>query len=74
MKIKHIVFESLFGFILWTLFLSPYMIFIVQTTIHQYITWLIMQLILVTPIAPVVFRLTNFFKNKLLGENKNELL
>lgn len=61
-KIKEILLEAMLGFILWTLFLTPYMIIVVKTTSSQYISWLGMQAILIPIIAPIVFRITNKLK------------
>ena len=58
MKLKKIIMESLTGFIIWTILLSPYMIFVVKTTFEQYVSWVGMQAILVPLIAPIVFRIT----------------
>lgn len=70
MKLKEILLEAFLGFILWTLFLTPYMIFIVKTTMVQYISWLGMQAILVPIIAPIVFRITKKAKSRLVKEEK----
>ena len=64
MNLKKILLEAVTGFIFWTLFLTPYMIFIVQTTTEQYISWLGMQGILVPVIAPIVFRMTKWVIDK----------
>jgi len=63
--IKKFAVEALIGFVLWTLFLTPYMWFIVGTTIEQYISWLVMEAVLVPPIAIVVINATNWITKKL---------
>jgi len=56
---KKWLLEALCGGLLWTVFLTPYMLFVVQVTIEQYGAWLLMQAILVPPIAILVVNITN---------------
>ena len=72
MKWKEIIIESVVGTLAWTGFLTPYVIFITNLTFEQYLTWLGMQFILVPPITPLVFRLTNKIQQKLLEAKKNK--
>jgi hypothetical protein len=58
MNKKDVVLEAVIGFLLWTIFLTPYVLLITQMTTTQYLSWILMQLILVTPLAPIVFRIT----------------
>ena len=61
---KKILLEAVLGFILWTLFLTPYMIFVVRTSLEQYILWLGMQACLIPPLAPLVFKITKYLEKK----------
>ena len=62
---KKILLEAGMGFALWTIFLTPYMIIIVKTSLEQYILWLGMQLFLIPPLAPIVFRITRYIERKI---------
>lgn len=68
MKGKRMLIEALCGFVFWTLFLTPYMVFVTKMSLEQYISWIGMQLILVPPISIVVMYLTN----KVLEKANNE--
>ena len=57
--------EGIIGCVLWTLFLTPYVLLITKMTTLQYISWVIMEIILVIPLAPIVFRLTKFLMKNL---------
>ena len=67
-RIKIFLVEAIAGFILWTLALTPYMLWVVKTTNDQYIAWLGMQAILVPIIAPFVFRITAWILKKIFGD------
>jgi|WetSurMetagenome_2_1015567.scaffolds.fasta_scaffold1695575_1 hypothetical protein len=72
--IKKFLLQAMVGFVLWTAFLTPYMIFITKVSFDQYLFWLLMQAILVPLIAPIVFRVTiscekRFLANKEPGES-----
>lgn len=56
--IKRFILEGVCGCILWTIFLTPYTIFIMRTTLEQYVYWVIMEFMLVFPLAPFVHRIT----------------
>ena len=60
MRWRKWLLEALCGFVLWTLFLTPYMIWIVNVTPEQYGAWLLMQCILVPPVAIPVVNITNW--------------
>jgi len=64
-RIKRLLVEALVGSVTWTIFLSPYVIFVTKLTLTQYVSWLGMQFVLVPPISPVVFRLTEYAKNRI---------
>ena len=64
-KIKKYLMEGIIGCILWTLFLSPYVLLITKLTTLQYISWVIMEIILIIPLAPIVFRLTKYLMKQL---------
>ena len=61
---KKILLEALLGFVLWTVFLTPYMVLVVQVDLNQYLWWLLMQAILIPILAPIVFRITKYIENK----------
>ena len=60
-KIQRILFEALAGFIFWTATLSLYMIFIVGTDFVQFWKWVLMQLIIIPPLAPLSIRFMGWF-------------
>lgn len=64
-RLKKVVFEALIGFVLWTAILTPYVLFVTQMTFNQYLSWLLMQAIIVPPVAVVVLRITNRFTRRL---------
>jgi len=68
-KVKKFLIEAICGFILWTFFLSPYMIWVVHVTKNQYISWVIMQCFIVPPIAIIVVNVTNWVVKKILKGN-----
>jgi len=57
--------ESLIGSSIWTLFLSPYAIFIMKLNFIQYVGWLSMQFVLIMPLLPIVVKMTKFLMEKL---------
>ena len=57
--IKRIIVQAIMGFILWTIILSPYMVFIVKTSEEQFVDWIMMQGIIIPPVAPFVVWVTN---------------
>lgn len=68
-KIKKYLMEGIIGCILWTIFLSPYMLLITKMSTLQYISWIIMEIILIIPLAPIVFRITNYIMKQLRDDN-----
>jgi len=58
--------EAFCGFVLWTLALTPYMIMVTKVTFEQYISWVIMEAVLVPPIAIIVVNATNWIVKKVL--------
>jgi len=60
-KIKQILLEALGGFVFWTGSLTPYMLFIVKTSGSQYWKWVLMQMIIVPPLAPLSIRFMQWF-------------
>ena len=58
-KAKDYLKEAGTGFVLWTIFLTPYMILVTRVSSGQYISWLVMQAVFVPPIAVLVHRITN---------------
>jgi membrane protein DedA with SNARE-associated domain len=69
-KIKKYLLQATVGFVLWTGFLTPYMLFVTRLTFDQYLFWLLMQAILVPLIAPIVFRATIKCEKKFLANEK----
>ena len=65
---KKILLEAVLGFTLWTLLLTPYMIFVVRTSLEQYMLWLGMQACLIPPLAPLVFKITKYLEKKRFRE------
>jgi len=53
--------QALAGFLFWTIALTPYMVFIVKTTWKQYMKWMLMELILIPPLAPLSVWFINWF-------------
>lgn len=45
--------DAVISFFYWTIALTPYMLFIVKTSMDQYIAWVGMQAILVPPLGAV---------------------
>ena len=66
--VKNYLKEAGTGFVLWTLFLTPYMVLVTRVSLGQYISWLVMQAVLVPPIAVLVYRITN----RLCKHNKDD--
>jgi hypothetical protein len=63
---KQVVVEAFAGFVGWTVALTPYMILVTKVTFEQYLWWVLMEIILVPPIAPIVIRFTSWLKKKIL--------
>ena len=55
---KKAILSAVVGSIVWTLALTPYVVFAVGMKLEQYLSWLLMEFILVPPIAPLVFWVT----------------
>ena len=62
---KKALLEAVLGFALWTGILTPYVLFVTQMTVNQYLSWLLMQAIIVPPVAIAVLRVTNYFTKRL---------
>ena len=65
-QVKKVLLDAFIGFILWSLFLTPYVILVVKSTFEQYLWWLLMEVILVPPIAPIVIKITLWVEKKVL--------
>jgi len=65
-KILKTLIQSFAGCILWTIFLTPYMLFIIGISIQQYVSWFSMQWVLVPFIAPVVIYLTSKIETRIM--------
>jgi len=65
---KVFIVQALLGFILWTAILTPYMIYGVKVNLEQYLNWVIMELVLVPPVAPFIVRITNYLVKKVLKQ------
>lgn len=64
-KIAKFSIEAVCGFVLWTIFLTPYMLFVMRVSGSQYLSWLVMQLIIVPPVAIPVINITNWMVKRL---------
>ena len=62
---KKALLEAVLGFVLWTGILTPYVLFVTQMTVNQYLSWLLMQAIIVPPVAIAVLRVTNYVTKRL---------
>ena len=59
-QIKKTALEAVTGFALWTLFLTPYIYpFVCKYDIAAYENWLVMEAVMVPPIAVIVVKITN---------------
>jgi hypothetical protein len=58
-NVKKVIVEALVGFVLWTIFLSPYMIFVTGLTFGQFLRWMLMQMVISPPIAVMVVNVAN---------------
>jgi len=65
-SIKKLVIESIAGACLWTVLLTPYMLLVTKVTTEQFLSWLLMEFILIPPLAPIVFRITSWLRSKLV--------
>jgi len=68
-KIKRFFMEGIIGCILWTIFLTPYMLYVTKMTVIQYTSWIFMEVILIIPLSPIVFRITKFIMKQLRDDN-----
>jgi len=57
-KIAEVIISALLGAALWTIALTPYVVLVTRMTIEQYKSWIVMEFILVPPVAPIVFWVT----------------
>lgn len=65
-KLKGILIEAIVGFIFWTTSLTPYTLIVMQVTLTQYLQWVLMEAILVPPLAILAFRLTYKVKRRVI--------
>jgi len=56
--------DAVISFFYWTIALTPYMIFVVKTTMDQYVAWVGMQAILVPPLGAVFSIIARKIKSK----------
>ena len=52
-KAKQFIIDAIISFIYWTVTLTPYMVFVVKTSIDQYIAWLVEEALLVPPLGAI---------------------
>lgn len=64
-KLRKFAIESLMGFILWVIILTPYSLIVTQLTMYQYLTWILMEIMLVLPFASPVVKITNWAVKRL---------
>jgi len=62
--IKQFIIDAIASFIYFTATLTPYMIFIVKTTLEQYLAWLVMQAVLVPPLGAIFSIIARKLKSK----------
>jgi len=62
--IKQFIVDAIVSFIYFTATLTPYMIFIVKTTLEQYLAWLVMQAVLVPPLGAIFSIIARKLKSK----------
>ena len=58
-KIKQLIRDGVISFFYWTIVLTPYMVFAMKVSLAQYMTWIVMQVVLVPVLgafSAVVFR------------------
>ena len=67
-SVRKFLLEALAGFIFWTVILSPYMIFVVKTDFAQYWKWVLMEIILIAPFAPLSVRFIGWFAKRFRGK------
>lgn len=60
-QLKKFAIQALAGFLYWTIVLTPYTIYVMETTWRQYGRWLLMQVILVPFLAPPSVWFINWF-------------
>lgn len=63
---RKFVVSAVVGSVVWSLTLTPYVIFVLGMDVGQYTMWLLMQFIIVPPIAPLVYFLTERVNRKIL--------
>jgi len=63
-QIEKTLVEAVLGFVLWTAILTPYVIFVTKLSLEQYLSWLIMEAIIVPPAAVVVVKITNWLTKR----------
>jgi hypothetical protein len=64
-RIPRYLAEGLVGSFLWIVFLTPYIFLVVKSIMEQYFWWLVMEFVLVLPLAPIIYRSTSYLKKKL---------
>lgn len=50
-SLQQILIDAVVSFIYWTGTLTPYMVFVVQTSFEQYLSWVVMQALIVPPLG-----------------------
>jgi len=58
-KIKEFTLISIIGFAVWTICLTPWMLFVTRMTIDQYLMWLLAAVLLNPPISIIAVKVTN---------------
>jgi len=64
-KLKEFAVISILGFAVWTVCLTPWMLFVTQMTTDQYIMWVFAGIILNPPISVIAVKITNKAVKKL---------
>lgn len=63
-NLKKTLLEMLSAFISAVTVLTPYMVFIVKVNLTQYLYWLLSQAIFCPILAPLIFKVSDWFKKK----------
>lgn len=62
---KRFLFDALISFVYWTGCLTPYMVWVVGVDSKQYLSWVVMQIIIVPPLGAIFAMLIRWLTKKL---------
>jgi hypothetical protein len=63
--VAEFIISAVLGAILGTIIMTPYVLLVTKMTIEQYKSWVVMEFILVPPVAPAVFWATKLVLKKM---------